>query len=54
MVSDVVTSLVLEIIVLLSPHMFLNIGKNKYAALLTLRSLQTTSTCHGEGHREVI
>lgn len=53
MVSYVVALLVLVIIVLWNPHMFLNIGKNKYAALLKIKAFQTTIIGLGEGHREV-
>lgn len=35
------------------PHIFLKIGRNKYADLLKIRTLQITITCFGEGHREV-
>lgn len=52
-VSYVVTLLVLKIIVLWYPHIFLKIGRNKYADLLKIRALQITITCFGEGHREV-
>lgn len=31
--------------VLLYPHMFLNIGKNKYVALVKIRVLQSTVPC---------